>query len=190
MNPRDRPPQDLRPDDLRALALQLAAFTELLEQRSQHVVEQTRDAAQSLGQTAQRAADSTERMTADAVERFRQAAAHAIAQGLQQPLEQAGRTMQSGTQNIQTATVELEKRVQSIGKALTAHGWKTFVASLLASLAVIGVAVYMGLRTHQDIARAEWVGQINAAIARGKLAPCSNGGLCVLEGKKWVRIDR
>ena len=50
---------NLQPDDLRALALHLAAFTELLEQRGNHVVQQTHEAAQHLSQTAQ----STERMT-------------------------------------------------------------------------------------------------------------------------------
>lgn len=181
---------DLQSEDLRALALQLAAFTELLEQRGNHVVEQTHEAAQHLSQTAKSAAASSERMTAGAIEQFRQAAASAVADGMRRPMEEAGRTMQNGTQNIQAATSELEVRVLAVGKALTASAWKAFVASALASVAVIGVAVYMGIRTHQDIARSEWTGLINAAIVNGELAPCGNGGLCARAGKKWVRIDQ
>lgn len=180
----------LQPDDLRALALHLAAFTELLEQRGNHVVQQTLEAAQHLGQTAKHAAASSERMTAGAIEQFRQAAAGAVAEGMRRPMEEAGRTMRSGTQDIQKATSELEVRVRAVGKTLTAHAWKTFVASALASLAVVGVAVYMGMRTHQDIARAEWIGLINTAIANDKLAQCPDGGLCARMGKKWVRIDK
>jgi hypothetical protein len=181
---------DLQPDDLRALALQLAAFTELLEQRGNHAVQQTHEAAQHISQTAKSAATSSERITAGAIEQFRQAAAGAVSDGMRRPMEEAGRTMQNSTQNIQKATNELEVRVRAVGKALTAHAWKTFVASALASVAVIGMAVYMGIRTHQDIARAEWVGLINAAIANGKLAQCIDGGLCARMDKKWVRIDQ
>ena len=57
-------------------------------------------------------------------------------------------------------------------------------------MTVIGVAVYMGMHTRQDIARAEWTGLINAAIANGKLTQCSDGGLCARAGRKWVRIDQ
>jgi hypothetical protein len=64
------------------------------------------------------------------------------------------------------------------------------VASAVASLVVIGVAVYMGLRTHQDLIRAEWTGQINAAITNGKLSRCQDGGLCARADGKWVRLDR
>ncbi|MEP7187197.1 MAG: hypothetical protein ABI767_15305 [Rhodanobacter sp.] len=181
---------ELEPDDLRALALQMAAFTQLLEQRGQQVVQQTQEAAQHLSQTAKGAAASSERMTAAAIEQFRQAAAGAVADGLQRPMEEAGRIMQSGTQNIEIATNELENRVHTVGKALAASAWKAFVVSALASFAVIGVAVYMGVRTHRDMARAEWVGLINTSIANGKLAPCHDEGLCAHISKKWVRIDQ
>ncbi len=181
---------ELHPDDLRALALQLAAFTDLLEQRGQHAVQQTHEAAQQISQMAKAAVASSERITASALEQFRQTAASAVADGMRRPLEDAGRTMQQGTQNIHKATSELELRIRVIGKSLTAHAWKTFVASAFASLAVMGAAVYMGMRAHQDIARAEWAGLINSAIASGKLAPCSDGGLCARMDKKWVRIDR
>lgn len=176
-------------DDIRALALQLAAFTAALEQRGDHVVRQTHEAAQRVSDVARTAAASSEHMTADAIEQFRLAAADAVGEGLRRPLEDAGRTMRSGTQTIQAATNELEVRVRALGKTLTAHAWKTFVASALASVAVIGVAVCMGLRSHQEIARGEWVGLINAAVADGRLAPCADGGLCAHVGKQWVRID-
>jgi hypothetical protein len=47
-----------------------------------------------------------------------------------------------------------------------------------------------GLRTHQDLIRAEWTGQINAAITNGKLARCGDGGLCARTGNTWVRLDQ
>ncbi len=187
MNPEQN---NLQPDDLRALALQLAAFTDLLEQRGDHVIQQTREAALHIGQMAKSAAASSERMTAGAIEQFRQAAASVVSDGMRQPMEDAARTMQGSTQNILKATNELETRMRTAGRGLTATAWKAFVASALASVTVIGVAVYMGMHTRQDIARAEWTGLINAAIANGKLTQCSDGGLCARAGRKWVRIDQ
>lgn len=187
MNPAQDDPQA---DDIRALALQLAAFTAALEQRSDQVVQQTRDSARHINEMAASAAATSERLTAGALDQFRQAAAAAVADGMRQSLEDAGRTMQVGTHAIESATDELAARVRTVGKTLTVLAWKSFVASAIASLAVIGVALYLGWRTHQDLARAEWVGMINTAIANGKLAPCAGEGLCVRSGNKWVRIDR
>lgn len=181
---------DPQADDIRALALQLAAFTAALEQRGDQVVQQTRDAARHINEMAANAVATSERLTASALDQFRRATAVVVADGMRHPLEDAGRTMQVGTHAIESATHELTARVRMAGRALTVLAWKTFVASAVASLAVIGVALYMGWRTHQDLARTEWVGMINAAIANGKLAPCADEGLCVRSGNTWVRIDR
>lgn len=181
---------ELHPDDLRALALQLAAFTGQLEQRGAEVIQQAHEAAQHLARTATSAAAASERITAAAIEQFRQASADAVADGMRRPMEQAGRTMQSGTRNIQAATDALDANVRAVGKALKASAWKAFIASALASAVVIAAAVYMSIGARRDIARAAWIESINAAIANGRLAPCHDGGLCVRTGRKWVRIDQ
>jgi roadblock/LC7 domain-containing protein len=72
----------------------------------------------------------------------------------------------------------------------TANAWKAFLASALASLVLMGVAVDMGVQTHRDMERSEWISEINAAIANGTLAACQNGGICAYVDKKWVRLDR
>mgnify|MGYP001050392351 FL=1 len=176
-------------EDLRALALQLAAFTGVLAQRGEQVVQETHDAVQRLDRAAHGLAGTSERLAASAIDHIRQAAASAVAGGLHQPLEGARYTMQDGTQQLQRALHELEERTCRLGKALSAHAWKTFVASAVASLAVIGVAIYMGVQAHRENVRAEWVDQINAAIANGRLARCADGGLCARAGSKWVRLD-
>jgi hypothetical protein len=72
----------------------------------------------------------------------------------------------------------------------TANAWKAFIAAALGSLAVIAVAVYVVWHAHQDLQQVLWVEQINTAEAAGKLAPCPDGGICVLINKKWVRLDK
>ncbi len=65
------------------------------------------------------------------------------------------------------------------------------MASAVASLAVVAVAVHVGVQAHRANVRAEWIGQINAAIANGKLARCADGdGVCARAGSKWVRLDQ
>lgn len=175
--------------EIKALAVKLAAFTDLLEQRGDEAVRQTAQAAQSMEQSAQQASASVERLTSNAVAEFKRAAASMLAEGLRQPLEDAGQAMQAGTRNIQFATSTLERQMQTLQKVHTATAWKTFVASATASIVVIAAATYIGIRTHQDMVRSEWVGQINAAIANGKLAPCAEGsGLCAKVKNRWVQL--
>lgn len=175
--------------EIKALAIKLAAFTDLLEQRGDEAVRQTAQAAQSMGQSAQQASAAAERLTANAVAEFKRAAASMLAEGLRQPLEEAGQTMQAGTRNIQSATSALERQLLALQKVHAANAWKTFVASATASVVVIAAATWIGMRTHQDMVRSEWVGQINAAIASGKLAPCAEGsGLCAKVKNRWVQI--
>jgi hypothetical protein len=188
MHPDIDDPSHAQTDELRTLALQLAAFAGVLEQRGQQVVQEVHDAAQRLQHEAHGLAGSSERLAAGAIEQIRHAAASTVASGLHQPLEDAGRAMQDGTQQLQRAIRELEERTRRLGKALSAQAWKTFVASAAASLAVIGVAVYVGLQAHRESVRAEWIGQINTAIANGELARCADGGVCARTGSKWVRL--
>jgi F0F1-type ATP synthase membrane subunit b/b' len=188
MHPDIDDPSHAQTDELRTLALQLAAFTGVLEQRGQQVVQEVHDAAQRLQHEAHDLAGSSERLAAGVIEQIRHDAASTVASGLHQPLEDAGRAMQDGTQQLQQAIRELEERTRRLGKALSAHAWKTFVACAVASLAVIGVAVYVGLQAHRESVRAEWIGQINTAIANGELARCADGGVCARTGSKWVRL--
>ena len=176
-------------DEIKALAVKLAAFTDLLEQRSDEAVRQTAQAAQSMGHSTQQASAAAERLTANAIAEFKRAAASLLAEGLRQPLEEAGQTMQAGTRNVQSATSALERQMQALQKVHAANAWKAFVASATASIVVIAAAAYIGIRTHQDMVRSEWVGLINAAIASGKLAPCvEGGGLCAKVKDRWVQL--
>ena len=180
----------LQPDDLQALAVKLARIADLLEQRSASVIQQTLQAAETIDRSAKAAATSSEHITTRAIGEFRGAATSAIAEGMRGPMEQAGRTMQNGTLGIERATAELEQRVRSAGKVHSAHAWKTFIASALASIVVMSTAVYMANRSYKQISQDAWVGQINAAIANGKLTKCEGGGLCARIGKRWVRLDK
>lgn len=183
-------PTDETADQLRALAVQLSTFTDLLEQRTGQVMQQAMQSADTLVRTAHDAAGTSERVTTQAVAAFKVAASDAITHGVRAPLDEAGRTLRDSAQGMQQAVGDLERRLHASGKAYSAHAWKTFIASALASVMVIGVAVYMARNAQQEVSRAAWVGQINAAIANGRLAKCEGGGLCAHVGSRWVRLDQ
>ncbi|MCL1960794.1 MAG: hypothetical protein FWG56_03210 [Desulfovibrionaceae bacterium] len=161
-----------------------------LEERSAEAVAQSQQAADALQRAAQDAASTAKRITAQALEEFRRAASGAVENGLRYPLEDASRKLEDGVGRIESAMQTLDAHIKVQSRMLAAYAWKTFVASALAALVMIGVAVYMGLYARQEITRAEWVGEINAAVANGKLVACPGGGLCVYRGKKLERLDQ
>jgi nitrogen fixation/metabolism regulation signal transduction histidine kinase len=179
----------MNPNDLDQ-AVRLAALTKSLEQRSAQAAAQAQQAANTLQYTAQEAAKTSQRITTEALEQFRRTAASAATEGLRYPLQDAEKTLKNSIARMETAAETLEERMKAQRKMFTAYAWKTFIASAVAALAVIGVAVYMAQRAHQDITRSEWIGQINAAIANGKLTACPEGGVCAYVDKKLVRLDQ
>lgn len=79
--------------------------------------------------------------------------------------------------------------LQIVKRTNVAHAWKTFIACVIGSVAMVAVAIYVAWQSHTDIKRSEWVQQINTAIDAGQLAPCPEGGLCVQMDNKWVRLN-
>jgi hypothetical protein len=177
-------------DDIKGLAVKLSVLVDSFETRGDEVVQQTLQASQAIHHSARQAAQTAQQITSRALEEFQQTASHALKGGLREPVQQADRSLQASMHKIQQATNQLEQGVRAINRMHTATAWKAFIVSSLASLAVIGVAAYVGFKAHQDIARSEWIGEINAAVAQGNLAHCpGSDGICARVGGKWVRLD-
>jgi hypothetical protein len=172
------------------LAVELAAFTQTLEQRAAAAGQRLEQASENLRCTAGDVAASAQRMTGSAVAEFKHTASDVLADGMRPALEQADAELRERLQEIAGATRQLEQRVRTLNALHTANAWKAFVASAVASLAVIVMAVYTGIHAHQEVQRSQWVGAINAAVADGKLTACEEGGICARVGRKWVRLDR
>jgi len=165
---------------------ELAEVTELINIRNEKASRLIEASAQALGQNAQQLTDSGERLAEDALGTIR-------AQGKQAFLEGAGPALDTLQRQLQS-TMDL---VGQLDQALVEHRHgirglirNALIVLALGALAAIGAAVYMSMRAHQEITRAEWVGQINTAIANGKLVACPDGGLCAYIGKKLVRLDQ
>lgn len=176
--------------EVEQLAVELAAFTQVLEQRAASAGQRLDQAVGQLRDTAQDVATSSQRTADSAVAEFKRTANDVLADGMRPALEQADAALRARMQEIAGATRQLEQRVRTLNGLHTANAWRAFVASAVASLAVIAVAIYVGIHAHQEVQRSQWVGAINAAVAGGKLAACEDGGICAHVGDKWVRLDR
>ena len=168
------------------LLTELAKVTELINARNEKSARSMEASAQTLGKNAQQLTDSGERLAGDALDTIR-------AQGGQAFLEGTGPALDSLQRQIQSTLGLVGKLDQALVEHR--HGIHGLIRNALivlafGALAVIGVAVYMAMHAHQEMTRSEWIGQINAAIASGKLVACPDGGLCAYIGKKLVRLDQ
>ena len=175
--------------DLKALAVQLSAVLDVLEKRIDHATRQSLESTQALDQQSRRSLETANALTREALEQFRLGAKLAVETGIRDAVDELDQTVRSNTSRIDHATAQLNQRMQQMGRFHTGHAWKTFVASALASLAVISAAVFASWHAHADIERSEWALDIYAAIESGRLAACPEGGLCALVGNKWVRLS-
>ncbi len=181
----------MEPEELEALAVKLGIVAAGLMELGDRIAGETQQASQGLRQTAEDAAAISQRLTAQALEQFRHAAATLLAEALRDPVRQADLALRGSIGRSETAAAQLETRLRTVGRLNAVNAWRSFVASAVASIAIIGVAVYAAQQAHQDLIRSDWAGQINAAVAAGTLAPCANGaGICAFTNNRWVTLAR
>ena len=177
-------------DDLKTLAVKLASVTDRVESRLQQVSEQTLSASHSMVRNAHDAQKVAADITRDALEQFRLAASGAIREGMRGATERHDQTLAASAQKVAEAASHLEIRIANSGALQRAIAWKAFLSLLLASATVVAVAAYMVWQSRQALTVMKWQQEIAEAQAAGKLAPCPEGGLCVMVNKRWTRIDK
>lgn len=176
--------------DVEALAVKVGMFASNLKELSDRVVMESHQATQSMNQTAQSLALSAESAGKQAIERLQQTAAGAIVAGAGAATSDIEQRLMACAGKVEHSTNQLDQRIRALSTMHTANAWKAFIAATLGSLAVIAVTAYIVWHAYRDLQEVQWVEQINAAEAAGKLAPCPDGGICVLLDKKWVRLDK
>ena len=177
-------------NEIKQLLIQVSKMIEGFEERGNKVVQTNLQAAQSINQTVQNAATTSERVTQQSLQNLRELSEKALLEGIREPLKDCDKTLQSSANKIESAVHQLEQKMKQMQNMHTANAWKAFIASAVGSLAIIGVAVYMFMSAKQEIKRTDWISSINSAVASGKLAACTDGGICALIDKKQIRLDK
>lgn len=174
-------------DDVKSLAVKLAAVTGRIEKRLDAVAKQTVQASQAMGHQVQHALTASAQVSAD----LRQAASEALDAGTTDAIQRFGEVIRASEIRLENAAAQLESRMVSGGRLQTAFAWKAFIASTIGSFAVIGTAGYAIWEAQHSLRETRWVRQVNAAQAAGRLAPCpgSDQHVCARVDKRWVRLD-
>lgn len=173
--------------DVRSLAVKLAAVTDRIEKRLDAVARGTMHATQVMERQAQASLAASEQVSAG----VRRAAGDALQHGTTEAIDRFGGVVRASEVRLESAAERLERRMLTVGKWQVAFAWKAFVASAFGSFALMGVAGYV-IWEARDAARAtRWVKQVNAAQAAGRLGVCPSGGehVCAKVEKRWVRLD-
>lgn len=165
----------------------LLVITEQLEKRANQIDQRSHQAEQSLLRT-----EKSVQNNMSAVEsRIQKVTSATIGEAVKQPTQNFEYDIKSITNNLTKTANEIRDAQLSTGKWLKALTWKVLGALGLASVLVLGVAIYVFVASKQEIKRSDWIGGINAAIANGKLTTCSDGGgICAIVDKKQIRLDK
>lgn len=174
-------------DDVKSLAVKLAAVTGRIEKRLDAVAKQTLQATQAMGHQAQQALSASARISAE----LRAAANEALDGGTASAIQRFGEVVRASEIRLEDAAARLESRMVSGGRLQSAFAWKAFIASTIGSIAVVGTAGYAIWEAQRSLGETRWVRQINAAQAAGRLSVCPGGGehVCAKVDKRWVRLD-
>lgn len=134
------------------------------------------EAERSLGNTAR----NIEKLTAQKVN-----------EAVGRPLKTFESDVEKLCLKFSAAAERAEARQQAAEKRLKIFQWTAFAALAVAAVISIGSALWVLSHAKQEVARSEWIGDINKAVDRGKLSRCAGGkGICANVKGKPVRLDK
>lgn len=180
----------MQTNDIKKMVVQLSAATNSFEARAEKSVQAVKDSADEINKIAHQAATTSEAMAQKAVDALHVEASKFTVQELNTPVEHYKQELQNSINTIHSAANRLEEQIHAAKSAHTMTAWKAFIASLIASVAVIAVAYYYTQNAAKEIKRNEWITSINKATSNGKLVACPKGGICAHINNKLIRLDQ
>jgi hypothetical protein len=153
-----------------------------VEQRAKVTEQNNTKAIQSmtqLGQSVSGATQDIQRITS-----------HTLSNAMQKPIEDHNHDLKIMRDNLIRNANDVENHMQESVKKLKRIVWTAMGAFALAGVVVLGASTYAMMQATQKLKQADWVGNINTAVANGKLAVCADGGLCAVVNGKQVRLDK
>lgn len=164
----------------------LVISSEQLEKRSDQVNLRSSQAEQAL--ISAKNALSNKMM--DVESRIKSTTSETIEQAIERPTKNFKNQIQTITNDVKTTFGELQQQQRDTGKWLNALLWKVLTIIGLATVLAIGAIWFVYAGAEQKIKRTEWIGEINSAIDKGKLAACPDQGVCAVVDKKLIRLDK
>jgi diadenosine tetraphosphate (Ap4A) HIT family hydrolase len=109
---------------------------------------------------------------------------------LKPPVDELEERLKSVRQDLMSAANHVTKQVDQATQKLNRIILFALGAFVLAGIVVFGASLYMYKQLDTKIEHTDWISGINAAVAKGKLTTCTDGGVCALVEKRLVRLDK
>lgn len=178
-------------EDLKQLALKMSMVVDHLEQRCQNAIHLSEQATLSLQKTLESIQQVNINLQQQALARFQKDTQASLHNGFREPLTNLNEQVRNQVYALEKANQQLNQTMRSSHKLFILNNWKVFAASLGILIAALMYSTYAVNQGRTQIARAEWIEQINTAISKGKIVQCSSdGGLCTNIGGKSYRLDQ
>ena len=164
------------------LTKELILLSGKVEQRAKVSEHHVTKASQTLTQAGQAVGNATQDI--------QRITSNTLSSAFQKPVDELDHSLKIMRDNLIRNANDVERHMQESVAQLKRIVWLAIGAFALAGVVVVGASVYTTMQANQQIQKTEWIGNINAAIANGKLTACPDGGICVNIDKKQIRLDK
>ena len=164
------------------LTKELILLSGKVEQRAKISEHHVTKASQTLTQAGQAVGNATQDI--------QRITSNTLSGAFQKPVDELDHSLNIMRDYLIRNANDVERHMQESVAQLKRIVWLAIGAFALAGVVVVGASVYTTMQANQQIQKTEWIGNINAAIANGKLTACPDGGICVNIDKKQIRLDK
>ncbi len=161
-------------DDLKHLALRLAALAERLDQRSEAAGQRIDQAAGAMERGAQQLAAGTANFTRDVSQALRQQAGEIIGSGLAKPMEHFDQQLRSAAQAATAAAQGLERERHALHRERRSWLWLGGGALLIGSLLAVGASVYAVRNARAQVERQQVEANLLRALNQADVTLCGD----------------
>ena len=176
-------------EELKTLAIRLAALTDLLEERSRQCVLEVSQSGDRLMQTAQGLGLAGQQLAQETVSTIGAHAQEVIRRGLKQALDQCSHELQQTARQATQTAANLHEQRAALQRTQRGLIWKAGLALLVGAVLAAGGSGYLVWKSLEAARQADFSTAIVRATHSGALTQCG-GVLCIKTGKNIVRYDK
>jgi len=176
-------------EQLKSLALRLAALTDALDERSRQAVQVVNANGERLDQTARHLSQNVQRLTSEATRSVGAEAHAAVAQGMQQAVSQCAQALEQAARQATQSAQALQAQNEALHRAQRALVWRSALALLVGAVLATGASSYAFWKNTQAARSAEFSAAIHRATQAGTLTQCGDA-LCVKAPRNAPRYAR
>lgn len=176
-------------EELKTLALRLAALTDMLEERCGQAVGAVSESSDQLQRTAKGLGLEGQRLASEAVSTIGAQANDVIRRGLQQAVDQCSMQLQQVVQQAAQTTATLHEQGATLRQIQRGLVWKAALALMVGSVLATGGSGYLMWRSLEAVRQADFSTALVHATRSGVLTEC-DGVLCVKAHKSAARYAK